>query len=109
MKQKEGEAWGQEGCQPLHWLEEERWPVPEKLIILAAAPGATIAKDQNPYLPITPEEIVKNHVEAYKAGASMVHVHVRDEKGIPIADCELYKRVILEIKNKCPEIIIDCC
>ena len=109
MKQKEGEAWGEEGWQPLDFLEEERWPAPEKLIILSAAPGATIAKEQNPYLPITPAEIVKNHVEAYKAGASMVHVHVRDEKGIPIADCELYKRVILEIKNKCPEIIIDCC
>jgi 3-keto-5-aminohexanoate cleavage enzyme len=109
MKQKEGEAWGEEGWQPLDWLEEERWPTPEKLIILAAAPGATIAKEQNPYLPVTPEEIVKNHVEAYKAGASMVHVHVRDKKGIPIADGELYKRVILEIKNKCPEIIIDCC
>ena len=109
MKQKGAKASKEGGWQPLDFLEEERWPTPEKLIILAAAPGATIAKEQNPHLPISPEEIVKSHVEAYKAGASMVHVHVRDEKGIPSADCELYKRVILEIKNKCPEIIIDCC
>jgi 3-keto-5-aminohexanoate cleavage enzyme len=95
--------------QPLHWFEEEKFSSPQKLIILNAAPGAMVAKEQNPYLPITPEEIVKSHVEAYKAGASMCHVHVRDEKGIPIGNPELYKRVISEIKNECPDIIIDCC
>jgi len=98
-----------EGWQPLRWLEEEKIPVPQKLIILSAAPGGTIAKEQNPNLPITPEEIIKNHIEAYKAGASMSHVHVRDERGHPIVNLELFKRVILEIKEKCPDIIIDCC
>ena len=68
-----------------------------------------VSKEQNPNLPVTPEDIIKSHVEAYKAGAAMVHVHVRDKLGIPTADPELYKRVILEIKNKCPDIIIDCC
>jgi len=73
MKQKETEASREEGWQPLNWFDEERWPTPEKLIILAAAPGAMIAKEQNPHLPITPEEIVKSHVGAYKAGAAMGH------------------------------------
>lgn len=109
MKQKETEKLKVEGWQPLNWFEEERFPAPQKLIILNAVPGAMVAKEQNPHLPITPEEIVKSHVEAYKAGASMVHVHVRDEKGIPIAAPELYKRVILEIKGRCPDVIIDCC
>jgi len=98
-----------EGWQPLRWLEEEKFPVPQKLIILSAAPGGTIAKEQNPNLPITPEEIIKSHIEAHKAGASMAHVHVRDERGHPIVNLELFKRVILEIKEKCPDIIIDCC
>lgn len=97
------------GWQPLHWTEEERLPAPPKLIILSAAPGATIAKEQNPHLPWTPKDIVENHVGAYKAGASMVHVHVRDENGAPSYDPELYKRVILEVKDRCPDIIIDCC
>jgi uncharacterized protein (DUF849 family) len=44
------------------------FPNPQKLIIVSAAPGATISKEQNPHLPITPEEIVTNHVLAYKAG-----------------------------------------
>ena len=98
-----------EGWSPLRFLDEERFPAPQKLIILSAAPGGTIAKEQNPFLPMTPKDIVENHVGAYKAGACMVHVHVRDEKGHPKRDFELFKRVILEIKDKCPDIIIDCC
>ena len=109
MKQKETEKLKEGGWQPLNWFEEERFPAPQKLIILNAVPGAMVAKEQNPNLPIMLQEIVKSHVEAYKAGASMVHVHVRDEKGIPIATPELYKRVILEIKDRCPDVIIDCC
>ena len=94
--------------QPLPWQEQKKFPVPSKLIILAAAPGGQISKKQNPYLPITPKEIVANHVKAYKAGASIVHVHVRDKNGIPTNDPELFKRIMLEIKAKCPDVIIDC-
>lgn len=101
---KEKASW-----QPLNWYDEEKFPSPPKMIILNAVPGATIAKEQNPNLPVTPQEIINSHIEAYKAGASMVHVHVRDERGIPTGDPELYKRVIMEIKDKCPDVIIDCC
>jgi len=94
--------------QPLDYVAEKKFPKPQKLIIMSAAPGGTVAKEQNPYLPITPKEIVEKQVAAYKAGAAMVHVHVRDEKGIPVADQELFKRVILEIREKCPDVIIDC-
>jgi len=94
--------------QPMDWLGEKKFVAFPKLIILAAAPGGTISREQNPYLPITPRDIVENHVGAYRAGAAIVHVHVRDEKGFPSADHELFKRVILEIKNKCPDVIIDC-
>jgi 3-keto-5-aminohexanoate cleavage enzyme len=109
MKQKATEKLNATSWQPLNWYEEEKFPAPQKMIILNAVPGAMVGKEQNPNLPVTPEDIIKNHVDAYKAGASMSHVHVRDEYGIPIADPELYKRVILEIKNKCPDLIIDCC
>lgn len=108
MRPKETEKSKIEGWQPLNWFEEERFPSPQKLIILNAVPGAMIAKEQNPHLPVTPKEIVKSHLGAYKAGASIVHVHVRDEKGHPTHNPELFKRVILEIKEKCPDVIIDC-
>ncbi len=97
------------GFQPLRFQDEPKLPNPQKLIILSAAPGSMIAKEQNPNLPTTPKEIVDNCVGAYKAGASMFHVHVRDERGLPTGDPELYKRVILDIKDKCPDLIIDCC
>jgi len=95
--------------QPLNWFEEERFPAPQKLIILNAVPGAMVGKEQNPNLPVTPKDIIESHVGAIKAGAAMVHVHVRDDNGIPAFNLELYKRVILEIKEKCPEVIVDCC
>jgi 3-keto-5-aminohexanoate cleavage enzyme len=109
MNPKETSKLKPQTWEPLDFMAEERFPSPQKLIILNAAPGATLAKEQNPNLPIKPKDIVQNHVDAYKAGASMVHVHVRDEEGAPTGDAELYKRVIMEIKDKCPDIIIDCC
>lgn len=95
--------------EPLPFEEEERYPEPEKLIIVTAAPGATISKKQNPYLPCTPEEIAKNHIEAVKAGASVVHIHVRDKNCVPCADVSLYRRVIELVKAECPDVIIDIC
>jgi 3-keto-5-aminohexanoate cleavage enzyme len=99
-----GKAW-----QALRFQDEKTFKLPQKLIILSAAPGGMISKKQNPNLPTTPREIVRNHVGAYKAGASMVHIHVRDDNGLPTDNPELYKRVIYDLKDKCPDIIIDCC
>ncbi len=90
------------------WVDEPKLPeLQKKLIIYTAGPGGTISKDQNRYLPITPKEIVKNHADAVKAGASICHIHVRDENGFPSHDLEINKRVILDLKDKCPEAIID--
>jgi len=109
MKSDEKIQLKSKGFQPIRFQDEAKFPSPQKLILLSAAPGSMIAREQNPHLPTTHKEIVANHVAAYKAGAAMVHVHVRDEKGLPTANPELYKRVILEVKDKCPDIIIDCC
>jgi 3-keto-5-aminohexanoate cleavage enzyme len=40
-------------------------------------------KGETPYVPTTPEEIANDTYEAYKLGASIVHVHARDETGQP--------------------------
>jgi 3-keto-5-aminohexanoate cleavage enzyme len=99
-----GKTW-----QPLRFQDEKKFPPLQKLVILSAAPGGMISKQQNPNLPTTPQEIIRNHIKAYKAGASMVHIHVRDKDRLPTDSPELYKRIILELKNKVPDIIIDCC
>ena len=52
----------------------------EKLIITACLTGAEVTRKQQPNLPLTPDEIAEAAYECYKAGASIVHVHARDNE-----------------------------
>jgi len=78
----------------------------DKLIITLAPTGMIPTKKDTPYVPITPEEIATDVYEAYKLGASVVHVHARDELGKPTYKKEKYEQIFLQIKKKCPDIII---
>ena len=53
----------------------------EKLIITAAICGAEVTKEQNPAVPYTVEEMVREAKSAYEAGAAILHIHVRDDEG----------------------------
>ncbi len=79
----------------------------DKLIITAAICGAEVTREQTPYIPLTPEEIANETFLSYKAGASIVHLHVRDEAGKPTQDIRIFKKVIDLIRNKCPDLIIQ--
>ncbi|MBA4602933.1 3-keto-5-aminohexanoate cleavage enzyme [Thermoactinomyces mirandus] len=72
----------------------------QKLIITAALVGAEVTKEDTPHLPTTTEEIVKAAEEVRKAGASIVHIHVRDKNGRPSQDRELYREVIERIEKQ---------
>jgi len=79
------------------------------LIISVAITGANQGKEANPNLPETPEEQAQQTCDAYKAGASLVHVHCR-KKGNPAEpsqDTDDYKEVNAMIRAKCPDIIIN--
>jgi len=52
----------------------------DKVIITVATTGSRPTKEQNPNVPITPEEIANSAWECFNEGASIVHVHVRDPK-----------------------------
>ena len=72
-----------------------------KLIITAAITGSRIPRSRTPYIPITPEEITRSAVECWKAGASIVHIHVRNPKtGIGTQDMELFRQVIEPLREK---------
>lgn len=73
----------------------------EKLIITACLTGAEVTKEQQPNLPITPDEIAEAAYECYLAGASMVHVHARDAEGNPTQDYAVYKEIKEKIEAKC--------
>ena len=79
----------------------------EKLIITAAICGAEVTKENNPNIPYTVEEIGREAESAYKAGASIIHLHVREDDGTPTQDKERFRVCIEEIKKRCPDVIIQ--
>ena len=71
----------------------------EKLVITVGITGSRITRDQTPYIPILPEEIASSGIEAWKAGASVLHVHVRDPKtGLGTQDLSIFKQVVDRIR-----------
>lgn len=79
----------------------------EKLIITAAICGAEVTKENNPAVPYTIEEIGREAEAAYKAGASIIHLHVRYDDGTPTQDRERFRVCMEEIRRRCPDVIIQ--
>ena len=77
----------------------------EKLIITAARAGAEATKEDNPALPVSPEEIAQSAYECRQAGASIVHLHVRKPDGAPTQDAEIFRRAIGLIEARSDAII----
>jgi len=76
------------------------------VIITAALTGSRPTKEMNPAVPYSPKEIVESAVECHKAGASIVHIHVRDpETGRPDFKIELFKEVLEGIRERCNVLI----
>ncbi|MGD9302312.1 MAG: 3-keto-5-aminohexanoate cleavage protein [Desulfobacterales bacterium] len=73
----------------------------EKLIITAAITGSRITREMAPYIPITPEEIVQSAIECRQAGASIVHIHVRDpDTGLGTQNLEIFKQVVEPLREQ---------
>lgn len=79
----------------------------EDLIITAAICGAEVTKENNENVPYTVEEIGKEAESAYNAGASIIHLHVREDDGKPTQNSERFRACIKEIKNRCKDVIIQ--
>lgn len=77
----------------------------EKMIINVALTGAIPTKEMSPYVPIHEEEIIQDAIECCKAGASIVHLHVRDELGNPDYQANRYAKIIKGIRTHCDIII----
>ncbi len=72
----------------------------KKLIITAALCGAGTTKQQTPYVPVTPEEISDDAIACAKAGASVIHIHVRDKDGVNTMETEKFVEVVGLIREK---------
>lgn len=73
----------------------------DELIITAAITGSRVTRQATPHIPISPEEIVQSAVESWNAGASVVHIHVRDPKtGLGTQDIEIFRQVVEPLREK---------
>jgi uncharacterized protein (DUF849 family) len=79
----------------------------EPVIISVAITGAVPRKKDNPAVPVTPQEQVESTHEAYEAGASLVHVHVRNPDESPGSDPGLFARVQEGVRKHCPGMIVQ--
>jgi len=77
----------------------------DKLIITAAIVGAELTRAEQPNLPLTPAEMAWAAYECHQAGASIVHLHVRDKTGRPTQDPEVFRETMRLIKEKCDIIV----
>lgn len=71
----------------------------DPLIITCAVTGAELSKSDHPGLPVSPDEIAQSASEAVAAGASIIHLHVRDEKGLPTQRKDIFSEVTRKIKK----------
>jgi 3-keto-5-aminohexanoate cleavage enzyme len=79
----------------------------QPVIITVAITGAVPKKKDNPAVPVTPAEQIESTHEAFEAGASLVHIHVRNPDESPGSDPELYGRVQEGVRKHCPGMIVQ--
>ncbi len=77
-----------------------------KVVISCAVTGAIHTPTMSPYFAATPKQIIEQAVEAHKAGAAVVHIHARDEKGMPVGDFDHFGQILSGIREKCPDVVI---
>jgi 3-keto-5-aminohexanoate cleavage enzyme len=73
--------------------------VAEPLIITVAGVGAELTVEQQPNLPITPEQLAEDAARCQDAGAAIYHLHVRDALGRPTMDPERYRQALEAIAS----------
>jgi uncharacterized protein (DUF849 family) len=85
------------------------WEVPEKLAVSVAITGAFFQHQQNPNQPLSPAEILESAREVARAGASTVHIHVRDDNGYNVLSPERFRAVIDPLREEFPSLAVDGC
>jgi uncharacterized protein (DUF849 family) len=76
-------------------------------IICVAITGSVPTKANNPAVPITVAEQIESTHEAFEAGASIAHCHVRDDEGKPTSDPKRFARLKEGIETHCPGMIVQ--
>lgn len=77
----------------------------DKVILTVAATGAWPTKKDTPYVPLQPEEIADEVCACSKAGASVAHIHVRDDDGSASMNFEKFRQAVELIRARCDIVI----
>lgn len=79
----------------------------DKVIISAALTGAATNRSHCPHIPYTPVELGEEAERAVDAGAAIVHIHAREDNGMPSWRTEVFEAITREVRQRCPDVIIN--
>jgi uncharacterized protein (DUF849 family) len=78
------------------------------VFITAAITGSGSTQDRSPHVPRSPEDIANSAIDAAKAGAAVVHCHVRDpETGVPSRRLDLYRELTDRIRSADIDVVLN--
>ena len=79
-----------------------------EVFITCAVTGSGSTQDRSPHVPRSPEEIARSAIDAAKAGAAIVHCHVREQgTGAPSRRLELYREVTERIRDADVDVVLN--
>jgi 3-keto-5-aminohexanoate cleavage enzyme len=79
----------------------------DPLVITVAPVGGELTREEQPGLPLTASEIAEEVARCREAGASIVHLHVRDDDGIPTQDRDHFAAAVDAIKVAAPDVVVQ--
>lgn len=77
----------------------------DKVILTVAPTGSSTSRKHTPHVPLTPKEIADEVYLSWQAGASVVHLHVRNDDGSASMDYRKFKEAVQRIRDKCDIVI----
>lgn len=79
----------------------------EGVFITCAVTGSGYTAHKSDKVPVTPEQIAASCIEAAKAGAAVVHIHVRNDDGLPARDVEKYAEVADRVRSSDTDVVLN--
>lgn len=78
------------------------------VFVTCAITGAGDTTSKSPHVPVTPQQIAESAIDAARAGAAVVHIHVRNpETGVGVRDTELYAEVVERVRAADVDVVIN--
>ena len=82
--------------------------IPSEVFVTCAVTGSGQTQDRSPHVPRSPAQIAASAIDAARAGAAAVHIHVRDpETGAPSRDPALYRECVDRIRQADTDVVIN--